>query len=274
MFSKRLSIYGFVSAAAVVSGLLVGCGGSSSIATSSPVVHTSGGFGNVPGTGPAGTVGTGQQVQVSTATGPVNAILPAGETIPASGAVAVINPTSAILSGLSGPSIRTEKSAPAVKGKALTGSPGQVWLDGTYAQVTITSLGLLSSPFLLTPGPHKLVVYGPLTIVDSTSGNSLTVGEIDYQTQVSATGDSAIPALNAALPVNGGSFTGGHSYVQCTYPTPAFSTGSTTLQISYSGTTITKGISLKDGYADYTALGTHPNLPQSGVDLVSFKYAN
>lgn len=275
MVSKKLSIYGFISAATVVCGLVSGCGGSASIAPSAPSVATSGGLGNTPGTGPSGTVGTGQQVQVTVGGSPVSAVLPSGETIPGSGSIAVLNPTSPILSGLTVPSYLKETSAPTYKGHPLVGGKGEIFLDGNDTGVSITGNGLLNHALILVPGSHFIQVVGPFLITDTNSGQTLTVGQLTFVSIVTNGGDSAIPTLQCLLPANGNSF-GGACYVKCTYPTPAFNVGNTTLTISYrhSSVTVNKGIALKNGIADYKSLGTHPTLSSGGVDSIVFGFTN
>jgi hypothetical protein len=274
MVSKKLSIYGFISAATVVCGLLAGCGGSSSVAPAAPIVATSGGLGNLPGTGPAGTVGTGQQVQVNVGGQTLSAVLPAGETIPSSGSIAVLNPTSPILSGLTLPSDLKVKTPPMYKGHPLTGGKGEVYLNGVDTGIAVTGNGLLSLPLILVPGSIEIEVVGPFLITDTNSGNTLTVDELTFVSIVSNNGSSAIPTLQCQLPANGNSF-GGQCYVQCTYPTN-YPVGNTTLTISYrhGSVTVNKGISLKNGIADFKSLGTHPTLGSDGVDNVTFTFTN
>src|SRR5476651_206286 len=102
MVSRKLSIYGFISAAAIVSGILAGCGGSSSVAGLGGTVATTGGITTAPGTSATGAASspTPQQVQVTTASGPVTGTLPAGESIPVGGTVATVPPGVPFIVGL------------------------------------------------------------------------------------------------------------------------------------------------------------------------------
>jgi len=197
--------------------------------------------------------------------------------MPANGIVAYLNPgTTPVLGGLSvGPKTTGEKGAPSiVKGKAMGGSPGQVYLDGQWTGASITANGLLDTPFLIIPGAHLLQIFGPLNITDTNSGKTLTVQEIDFNMKVNSDGNSAIPALTCGLPANGETINNG-AYATVVFPTPAFSSGSTTLVIKYGGVTITKGKNLRLGVATYTALGAHPAIPNpGGIDLITFTYTN
>jgi len=272
MVSKRLGIYGLISAAALVSGVLVGCGGSSaSVQGASPVVVTTGGITNTSGAGPAGGVTSSsapQQVQVTLSSGAtVTGTLPAGETIPAGGTIATIPAGVPIIQGLTlGPKFHGGHSAPA------TGGQGEVWVDGTNTGLTVDSSGSLSGVLILVTGAHTIHAQGPFSIV--TGIQQLGVGQFNFGVVVLADGNASIPVgLNLRLPSNGGTLANGN-YVTVTYPTPDFAAGSGSLFIGYSGITVTKTLAMQNGVATYNQLTpkTSSAIPQGGVDNVTFNY--
>ena len=284
MVSKRLSIYGFISAAAVISGVLVGCGGSSGGGTAAPIVKTTGGISS--GSGTTTTTVTSstqpQQVQVTAAGSatPVTAIVPPGESFTAGTPIAVVNNNAPIIKGLSIPKTNGEKGAPA------SGSSGQLYIDGTFSGVTIVN-GAFSSPFVLTAGPHILEAFGPFTITGGTvfAPTTLTVGTLSFGVKVtnvtSALGTvSAIPsfpsALTLLLPINGGTLTRGNQ-VAVTYPAP-YLTNSTSLTITNasdgtagSGQSYAETVVLAAGKGSYTLVhsNTRP-IPAAGVASIVF----
>jgi len=272
MVSKRLSIYGFISAAALVSGALVGCAGTSaSVQGASPVINSTGGISNTPGTAPTNTPTSTapQQLQVTTASGTVMGTLPANETIPPSGTVATIPAGTPIIQGLQlGPKFHGEKGAP------TTGAQGEVDVDGVNTGLTVTSNGSLSGILILVPGNHTIHAEGPFAIVSGIQ--QLSVGQFNFGIVVLASdGNASIPSsLNIRLPANGGSLANGN-YVTVTYPTPDFATGSGTLTIAYSGITVTKTKGLSNGITTYDQLTPKvtSSIPASGVDNVTFNFS-
>jgi len=274
MVSKRLSIYGLISAAAVISGALVGCGGSSaSVQGAQGTVNTTGGLTSTTQTFTSG-VGSStspQQVQVTVNGSTQNATLPAGESIAAGQSVAVVPPTP-IIAGLTlGPKTKGEKAAP------TSGAQGSVYVDGTNTGLTVTSSGALSGYLILTPGTHNITAYGPFVIVGGSAfaPTQLTVGKFVFQVIVASSGTASIPtALTLNLPVNGGFISHG-SFVTAGYD-PSFVGYGGTLIIAYSGATIVKAQTLtfnsatNTALATYNALSSHPAIPSNGVDSVTF----
>jgi len=275
MVSRRLGIYGFISAAAVISGALVGCGGSSaSVQGVAGTVQTTGGLTTSTQTFTSG-VGSStapQQVQVTVNGSSTNATLPPGESISAGQSVAVLPPTP-IIAGLTlGPKTRSEKAAP------VSGAQGSVYVDGQNTGLTVTSGGALSGYLILVPGTHTVTAYGPFTIVGGSafSPTTLTIGKFVFQVIVLADGTPSVPsALTLNLPVNGGSLSHG-SFVTAGYPSEFSPNYSGSLIISYGGTTITKAQALTINpatglaTATYNALSQHPLIPTGGVDTVTF----
>ena len=279
MVSKRLSIYGFISAAAVVSGVLVGCGGGgSNVSGSSGTVNTTGGVGTTTQTFTTG-VGsstTPQQVQVTVNGSTVNASLPAGTTIPAGSNVAVI-PPKPIINGLTrGPKVIGEKAAP------QSTIAFEVYDNGADTGVSVDSTGSLSGYLILIPGNHKLTATGPFTIVGGTGlvPSKLTMQAVTFGVPVLPSGIPAIPDyVNAKLPANNAKIAKG-AFVTAYYD-PSFAGYSGTLTIKYGATTLIKNIKFAvdtvatdpyvgDVFGTYNALSQHPAIPRAGVDSVEF----
>jgi hypothetical protein len=270
MGSRRLGIYGIISAAAIVSGLLTGCSGSgASVQGASPIVVGTGGITNTSGTGPAGTSSgsTPSQVQVTVNGTVETGTLPANETIPASGIVATIPTGVPIINGLQfGPKFHGTKSAP------TTGAQGEVDVDGVNTGLTVLADGSLSGILILVPGTHTIHAEGPFNIVNGTE--TLTVGQFNFGVLVGTDGVGSVPsALNFQLPANGGSLANGN-FVTVTYPTPDFAGGTGTLTIQYSGISVVKTQTVLSGMATYRSLtsSAHSSIPAGGVDNVTFNY--
>jgi hypothetical protein len=283
MVSKRLGIYGFISAAALVSGILTGCAGSSaSVSGQGGTVSTTGGISNASGSGPAGGTTASsapQQVQVNVGGTVETGTLPTGESIPPGGTVCVVPANQPIINGLTlGPKFHGVQTTPAstgtttVKTAASTGSQGEVDVDGTNTGLTVQPDGSLSGILLLTPGNHTITAWGSLVIVSGTQ--QLTVGKFNFGVVVGSDGVGSMPsAITMKLPANGGSLSNG-SFVTVTYPTPDFATGSGNLAIGYSGITVSKTQLVKNGMTTFNSLNqNHPAIPQGGVDTVTFNYS-
>lgn len=269
MVSKRLSIYGFISAAAIVSGALAGCAGSSSsVQGASPVVTTTGGITNTQGTSPAGATTTqpGQQVQVTINGTPTTGVLPVGEVVPQNGIVATIPSGTPIIQGLQLAKFNGRKGAPE------TGAQGEVDVDGVNTGLTVTATGELSGILILVPGQHTIHAEGPFAIVSGIQ--QLTVGQFNFGLVVLADGNASIPSsLEIRLPANGGSLANGN-FVTVGYPTPDFAAGTGTLSIQYSGITVNKVRPLANGAATYKQITSQAdsNIPSTGVDNVTFNF--
>jgi len=282
MVSKRLSIYGFISAAAVVSGALAGCGGSSSsISGTSGTVPTTGGTktSTQTFTSGVGSTPTPQQVQVTVNGTTQTASLPAGTTIPAGANVAVIPPT-AIINGLTtGPRVIGEKGAPQET------IPYEVYDNGKDTGVKITSTGGFSGYFILVPGNHHLTASGPFSITGGATGllpGKITMQTVGFGVPVLSTGIPAIPdGLNLNLPTNN-SFIAHGAYATAYYD-PSFAGYTGTLTIKYGATTITKSVKFAldtssdsfagDVFGTYNALSQHPKIPRAGLDSIEFDVA-
>jgi len=279
MVSKRLSIFGFISAAALVSGVLIGCGGSSATSPApSPSSYVTGNLKGATGSVTSFNPAT-QQVQVNVGGSPVSAQVPVGET-PALGApIAVIPPGTPIINGL------TEQGAAGGKVHLTPGftpyhlfssiDAGKSYQD---TGITITPLGALSGPLALTAGQNVILTTGgPYTIISGSfpAITQLTVQTFTFGLVVNAQGVASIPTFNGKLPSNGGT-TAGTNFVQVTYPTPAFSTGTGTLTITglVSGSKIeTVGITAGSAtYNDAFNNGVQDAIPSGGVSTVQFMF--
>jgi len=261
---------------AVVSFALVGCGGSSSsVQGESPIISTTGGIASAGGTStnPVSSSNSPQQVQVTSGGSIVTGTLPPGESIPAGGSVAVISNSEPIIVGLGlAPKSSGSKAAP-----STTGTQGQVYVDGQYSGLTVTSGGALSGYLILTPGTHEVTAYGTFVIVGGTAfaTTKLSVGQFNFRVIVTPSAIASVPiALTLHLPINGGSLAHG-TLVTAGYD-PTFLGYSGTLSIVYGGTTVAKEQTLAlnpstgNATATYNALSPHPQIPAGGVDSVTF----
>jgi hypothetical protein len=293
MVSKRLGIYGFISAAAIVSGILAGCGGSSAnVQGATSEVATTGGITNTSSTQATGTASSTspQQVQVTVNGQQVMGTLPANETITGGESVSVTPPGVPIIQGMqlsspqfgghvTTPSIGSLTTKPATgTAKPTTGSQGQVYVDGVNTGLTITANGSLSGYLILVPGNHTITAYGPFYIVGGSvfSPTVLTVGVFNFGVLVANDGVGSIPSnLNMKLPGNGGSWAHG-PFVTVTYPTPDFAGGNATLQIVVdSARTIQENRTVVNGVASFYSLGASQishNIPSGGVISVTYNY--
>lgn len=271
MVSKRLSIYGFISAAAVISGVLVGCGGSGGGGTAAPIVKTTGGVTSTSGTTTTDVTSSTQpqQVQVTAAGSatPITAIVPPGESFTAGTPVAVVNNTSPIINGLAlaGKALG-EKSAPA------TGTQGQLYIDGVFSGVTIVN-GSFSSPFVLTSGHHTLTAFGPYTITSGSvfAPNTITVGKLTFGVLVSTAGIASLPSsIGLALPPNGGTLTKSNS-VTVTYVSPYLSSSTTLTVTDASGVSYQEPLVLSNGTGKYTLVNSVSRpIPTAGISSIVF----
>lgn len=293
MVLKRLSIYGLISAAAIVSGVMVGCGGSSAnVSGQAPIVPASGGITSNSGssTQTYNSVNAPQQVQVTVNGSPVNAVLPPNESLPAGANASVIPAGTPIINGasLTPPKTIGDKGAPS----ATYGIQGEVDVDGCAVYVTSSHKLLnddtsLNFPLALAAGHHTITVTGPIYITgDGINGKILTVSSFVFKVTVNADGNGSIPVgLLLRLPANGGTL-GGGNYATVQYPGPDFLTGSATLTLFYGNngsvvvgksqpvvatTVTTGGVSTTTGDATFKDLyNVHPDL--YGPLTVEFDY--
>jgi hypothetical protein len=281
MVSRKLGIYGLISAAAIVSGIMAGCGGSSaSVQGLGGTVTTTGGITTAPGTTTTSTSSSSapQQVQVTTSSGVITGTLPPGESITAGQNVATIPPGVPIIQGLTLTKFNGHEKtpAPSTSAKPTTGAQGSVYVDGQNTGLTVDSQGDLSGYLILTAGNHVVTAYGPFSIVGGSvfAPTELTIGVFNFGVVVGADGIPSIPSnLNIKLPTNGGSWAHG-PFVTVTYPTPDFATSSGTLIIVVdSARTIQEGRQFANGVATYYSLGAsliNHNVPSGGVESVTF----
>jgi hypothetical protein len=281
MVSRKLSIYGFISAAAIVSGALAGCGGSSSsVQGLGGTVQTTGGLPSGSGTStvtvPSST--TPQQVQVTSSSGtPVTGTLPAGETIPAGTSVAVVPTGVPIIQGL-GLSTAFHKRVTNPGGSSAqptTGSQGQIYVDGQNTGLTVDASGDLSGNLILVPGNHTITAFGPFSIISGSgfAPAQLVVGQFNFGVPVGNDGVAAIPTgINMKLPSDGGTFSHG-PYVTVTYPSDFASSSGTLIIVLDSARTIQEGKKFSAGIATYDSLGAsliNHTVPSTGVVSVTF----
>jgi len=275
MVSKRLSLFGLISAAALVSGVLIGCGGSSATAGPAPVVAATGGITTSSGstTTSVSSSTSPQQVQVTTTGGAtVNAVVPPGQPAltPAS-VVATIPANQPIINGLTfGPSVH----------RAPTAHPLNISYDGTtwvWSGVNVNADGSLDNYLVLAPGYVYLQAVGPFTMVGG--GSSFLPGRLTMQTlvfgiPVDATGIPGIPTdLQMKLPGNNGTTSNGQ-YVNVTYPTPNFATGIGTLTITWPGVKKQQVKTVIGGLVSYSDINAgdsaNDHVPPAGVTEIRY----
>jgi len=273
MVSKRQGIYGYISVAALISGILVGCGGSSaSVQGIGAQIKTTGTVPNQSGSSTSGVSSSGapQQVQVTSGGSTVTGTLPPGESIPAGGSVCVITNADPIIQGLTvGPKFNKVKVTP------MDGTPGEVDVDGQNTGLTVTASGNLSGILILTPGNHKITAWGPFNILSGIT-SQLTVQQFNFGVVVKSDGIGSSPSsLVMQLPGNGGSWANGN-YVTVGYPTPDFAAGSGTLTIVVdSARTISQKKLVQSGMATFKSFQTYKvgaQIPQNGIISVNYNY--
>lgn len=283
MISKSLGIYGVISAAAIVSGILAGCGSSNTVQGISPTVSSTGGLATAPGSGPAGGVDSSpapQQVQVTVNGTQETATLPANETIQPGANVNVLPSTEGtpIFTGLqygSGAAKHATKVTGPTGKPMTTGAQGEIDVDGVNTGVTVTSGGWLSGPLILVQGQHTLTAWGPFSIVGGSAFNPTQLDISSYfqfGITIDSDGNGSIPTnLAMQLPADGGAIKNGH-YVVVTYPTPDFASGSGTLAINWPGGGVQQNKPVVNGVATFRAFTNPAIIPSSGVGTVVFTY--
>jgi len=279
MVSKQLQFFGFISVAATLSGVLIGCGGSS--ATTSSIggsIQTTGGVTTQLGssTTPVPTSNSPQQIQVLTSGGgTVTGIVPPGQpAITTTTLVSVIPANVPFINGL---------SVPKFKGLGTLAHPvnisynqGATW---SYSGSNVQTDGSINPPIVLVAGTSEwLQAVGPFAFAGGTlfKPTQLTVQQFIFGIVVDSTGAASIPSgMNLKLPVNGGTVAAGN-FVTVNYPTPNFNTGSGHLKITWPGEVSAQTRAISGGTAtfnDALLVGKpNDNVPRSGVDLVQFIY--
>ena len=281
MVSKRLSIFGFISAAALVSGVLVGCGGSSASTSGTvPTVTSTGGFVTTPGnsTTAAPTSTTPQQVQVTTGSGTGPAVVPPGQpSIDTSTTLCVIPSGQTILNGLAPGKFK--KQAPGTPSGEIFISYDDVnWFDTTVqfkSDGTISESMAFASPASAFSPAVFIKVVGPLTLSGTgINGNALTIAnEIEFGFIIFSDGSSSLPIkLALKLPANGGSTAGGN-YANCTTTTD-FATGVGVLKINWPGVSKTQTKTAVKGLLSFSdpLSDLNDQIPSSGINHVGFYF--
>jgi len=276
MVSRKLNILGLISAAAVVSGVLVGCGGSgATVAGTSTTVTTTGGVTTTTGnsTTTVSSSTSPQQVQVTTSGGTVTATVPPGQpAISSSTTLAVIPSGTSFFNGLSG----VVKPRGGGAGEVFISYDRNTWYDtgvlvgtnGTLSQNMVFAAPTTSA--FSTPIFFK--IQGPLNFTGSgTSGATLTVGQLILGFFIAADGKTSLPltlALN--LPANNGSTAGGN-YANLSFPSE-FAVGVGTLHINWPGVTKIQTKTAVRGLLSFSdpLSDTSDHIPAAGVDTVEF----
>lgn len=284
MVFKRLGLFGFISAAAIVSGVLVGCSGSgANLPAVPPPIITTGGVSTMSGSAPVtGSSTTPQQVQVSTSSGTVIGTLPPGEAITNVGDVTVIPAGVPFLNNTLGPKVNSKKGLSNQLNPLLISLTGPT---GTYVPtgVFVNSDTSLSAPLILVPsagfvgGQAWLMANGPFSVSGTNAGSTaLTVQTLSFGVVTLVDGLSSLPitgGLTLKIPANGGSTANGN-YVQVTYPTPDFTTGTGSLQLTWPGIFKTQTKSVASGIVTFSDPLSDPtdSIPAVGITSVTFGY--
>ena len=272
MVSRKLNILGLISAAAVVSGVLVGCGGSSAPISNAPAsITTTGGAQTSPGnsTTSVSSSTSPQQVQVTTSAGTITVTVPPGQSaITPSTNLCVIPKGTAFVNGL------TPKFKARTPGDIFISTDGKATWVATG--VTVDANGNLSGNLALTPTvtPIYFKVEGPLTIIGGSAFHptALTIQELIFGLIVGTDGIASIPsAITMKLPVNGGSLAGGN-YVNVTYPVPDYAKVVGSLTLTWPGVTKVQTKTAVNGllaFSDPVTDGKDP-IPTAGITSLEY----
>jgi len=284
MISKRLGIIGSIAAAAIVSGVLVGCGGSSaSVQGVNVSVPVTGGVQNQGATlNTQVTASTSpQQVQITAADGTTQTVVvPPGESFNSGDPAVVLAPNQPIFSGLTvGP--RTNGGA----GKPMQSGGSQIFVDGLPSGVFLNALGALTLGLLLGPGSHTLSVTGPFTITGTSStGSPSTLNitdSIKLNMVVKVVGGLPFASLpiniTGKLPGDGGSTANGNSV---TGQLLGFPIGYGQLILTWPGVTKNQKVPLRGTGAVGTFTFHDPlsdssdTIPASGISTLTFGFSS
>jgi len=275
MVSKRLGILSFITATALVSGVLVGCGGSgASTAGAQSTVPVTGGLKTAPGntTTSAPTSTTPQQVQVTVGGTTVTGVVPPGQP--------AITPTTKVsVIPANTPFIQNTTFAPSVS-RAPSAHPLNTSTDGgntwVWSGCNINADMSLDKPLILPAGTYIcLQAVGKFSVSGTVFPFAhLTVGQFIFGVYTDDNADSSFPNdWTGKLPANNTTTANGH-YVNATYDTPDFATGTATLILSWPGVTKTQKKTLVNGLVGWSdpIVDTKDPIPGSGVTTVQVIY--
>jgi len=282
MIGKRLGIIGTLAAAAMVSGVLVGCGGSSaSVQGINVSVPVTGGVSNQGATlNTAVTASTSpQQVQITAADGTTQTVVvPPGESFNAGDPAIVLAPNQPILSGLTvGPRVHG--------GKPQQGGGSQIYIDGLPSGVFLNAVGALTLGLLLGPGNHTMSVSGPFSITGTSSTGTPSTLDITDSINLNAVVKIVGGLPFASLPINvtgklpgdGGSTSNGNSVSGSLF---GFTVGYGQLTIVWPGVTKNQKVPLRASGVTGTFTFHDPlsdsqdTIPSTGISSLTFGYSS
>jgi len=277
MVSRKLHVSSLILAAALISGALIGCGGSSATTSNAGgSIQTTGGVttttGNSTTSGSSST--SFQQVQVNTSAGPITGVVPPGQpAFTPSTILGIIPAGQPFIAGMS--TTKFQKRAPGANPINISYNQGATW---SYSGSNVQPDGSINPPIVYVAGTKSwLQAVGPFTFVGGTVFKPavLNVQQFIFGIVVDATGAVSIPvAANYKLPVNGGTLAGGN-FAQVTY-TPNFATGSGYFAVSWAGVTKHETEAVTNGTVQFQSshlVGpASDNIPGTGVDLVECLY--
>jgi len=283
MISKRLGIIGTLAAAAMVSGVLVGCGGSSaSVQGINVSVPVTGGVQNQGGS-PTTNVSSStspQQVQITAADGTTQTVVvPPGESFSAGDQAVVLEPNQPVLNGLTVGPVHNGTVKPLGTG----GHP--IFIDGLNSGVLLNAGGALVTGILLGVGNHTILVDGPMTITGTSStGTPSTLSintSVTIKVQVKVVGGLPFASLpidiTGKLPGNGGSTANGNSV---TGDLAGFTVGYGQLVLTWPGVTKSQTVPIRPkgntGFGTFTfhdpLNDSTDTIPSTGIDTIAFTF--
>jgi len=281
MISKKVGILGSITAAALVCGVLAGCGGSSaSVAGINVSVPVTGGVQNQGATlgADVSAATTPQQVQITAADGTTQTVVvPPGESFHAGDQAVVLAPDQPLLGGLStGP--RTNGAVKPQQGANLP-----IYVDGVPSGVFLNAVGALTLGLLLGPGNHVLSIHGAVTITGTSSTGTPSVLNVND----SITLKCVVNGITASLPINllgklpgnGGSTANGNSI---TGDLLGFPVGYGQLILTWPGVTKNQKVPLRATHAGLIGTFTFHDplnnsddtIPTNGIDTITFGYSS
>lgn len=281
---KKLSVFGVISIAAIVSGLLIGCGGSgSSNSAPGPTISTTGGISST--TGNSTTVvpssASPQQVQVTLGNGStVTAMVPPGQpAFTPTSTLSIIPSGVAIINGLA-PG-RFQRRTSGANPVNISYNKGATWL---YTGVNFDSSGTLTqnialvAPILSGAGNNSkcyLQAVGPLALTGTVNnGAVLTIQQLIFGIVIDSLGVASLPAtLTLDLPGNNGLTVPSNS-ASVNYPLPDYATGTATLLFTWPGIVRAQTKSVTNGAVSYEGPSNSApvRIPSGGVTTVEYLF--
>jgi hypothetical protein len=279
MISKKVGILGSITAAALVCGVLSGCGGSSaSVQGINVSVPVTGGVQNQGATlnTSVSSSTSPQQVQITAADGTTQTVVvPPGESFNAGDQAVVLAPNQPLLGGLT--------TGPRAHGTIKPQQSGDlpIYVDGLPSGVFLNALGALTLGLLLGPGNHTLSIQGAVTITGTSSTGSPSTLNVNKSITLSCRVNGIVASLPinllGKLPGDGGSTANGNSI---TGDLLGFPVGYGELTLTWPGVSKDQKVPLRtksDGFTGTFTFhdplnNTDDTIPSTGIDTIFFGY--